>query len=197
MLNFDFLESSNSQYTGSQSTINHLGTSMSSMSGVSIAATGRRQPTGTKRGSIARRNTLIQSSPVFSESGAIAEVAEAQSSEERALRHKRKLLRKKSSKNMMDANKLDPHELLTPIREFQEEDAGLKPEAKGSKISTADAKSYISMSQPKPKLKKEVDLLDSKTIIESENKLSCRTREVISNSADWTLNHLTLIISNI
>ena len=123
---------------------------MSSMSGMSLGA----RRTGPKRG-MARRS-IAQSSPIFSESGAIQQVAEEQSREERAMRQKRKLLRKKSSKNMMDPSKLEMYELLTPIHEFQEDEVGGKPEAKGSKMSTADAKSVVSMSHPRPKVKKEV-----------------------------------------
>lgn len=148
MLNFDFLESSTSQYTGSQSTLNHLGTSMSSMSGASFT---------TRKHALRRngtsRQTLSQPSPVFSESGVIQSVAEAQKN--------KKFLKKKSSKGLVgaDSNKSEIHEQLTPIREFQEDEAAERiPGTKGSKISGADAKSYLSVTQPKRKPKKEVQL---------------------------------------
>ena len=162
MLNFDFLESSNSQYTGSQTTINQLGTSMSSMSGLSQGL----RRLGFKRGSVSRRS-IAQSSPVFSDSGAIQHVAEAQSAidQGRVKKNGNKSIRKKTNKSITtEGNKTDGAELLTPIREFEESDPLAEmasPDIKESKMSTVDAKSYISASHPRGPLKKEVRKFDS------------------------------------
>ena len=143
-LNLDFLESTLSQATESQSTLNQL--SPDSLQ------TGFGQYKGRKRGkSIFSGITSAKSSD--SQSQTIEKVAAAQKgtySDSHSNYRRSSLMKNKRSKSKLMENKMD--DVLTPITEFDEnyrlKSSRRSPEAKESKISAAYSRSYSSIAQP-------------------------------------------------